>query len=295
MTDDERAAAFRAGDPDREGYEPIDVAAVRADDALLDALSRGQMPAGGESDGADHQLAAMLAGWRYEIDSRPLPLHPTVDEVEAEIAKVGAASARRTAFRRLRYVAGAAAVAVVAFGAVTVLAEKSAPGDPLWDIKKTMFGSAASATLASSSAQTNMEKAEEALAGGDRDKAAQYVAAARAEVPKLDSADAKQRIQDWAERLAEQVGPTTRGQSAPTGTSRSVTSVPTSPQTVRPTGPTTSSSAPSSPSTTPGADATTELPAPPSQPTVPTAVPPVSPADAQNTPEDQTPAVPAAG
>lgn len=207
MTDDDRTSAFPGRDHGSADSEPIDVAAVRADDALLDALSRDRLPGGWELTDADHQLASMLAGWRHEVDARPMPLHPTVDEVEAEIARVDRAASHRGAFRRLRYVAGAAAVAVVAFGAVTVLAQNAEPGDPLWNVKETMFGSEASATIASSNVQSNMEKAEQALAGGDKRAAAEYLVAAQKDVGKMSGTDAKQRMQDWAQRLAEQVGP----------------------------------------------------------------------------------------
>lgn len=207
MTDDDRTSAFPGRDHGSMDSEPIDVAAVRADDALLDALSRDRLPSGWELTDADHQLASMLAGWRHDIDARPMPLHPTVDEVEAEIARIDRAATHRGAFRRLRYVAGAAAVAVVAFGAVTVLAQNAEPGDPLWNVKETMFGSEASATIASSNVQSNMEKAEQALAGGDKRAAAEYLVAAQKDVGKMSGTDAKQRMQDWAQRLAEQVGP----------------------------------------------------------------------------------------
>ncbi|MGZ8179225.1 anti-sigma-D factor RsdA [Williamsia sp. SKLECPSW1] len=206
MTDDDRTAAFPGRDHEPD-VEPIDVTAVRADDALLDALSRDRLPGGWELTDSDHQLASMLSGWRHEIDARPMPAHPTVDEVEARIAAQGKTAAHRTTLRRLRYVAGAAAVAVVAFGAVTVMAQNSQPGDALWNVKETMFGSEASATVASSNVQSNMEKAEQALAGGDKRKAAEYLTQAQKDVGKMSGTDAKQRMQDWAQRLADQVGP----------------------------------------------------------------------------------------
>ncbi|GAA2051102.1 anti-sigma-D factor RsdA [Williamsia deligens] len=212
MTGRDRDAAFPGSDPEptessAADREPLDVAAVRADDALLDALSRNRLPGGWELTDSDHQLAGMLAGWRHEIDAQPFPQHPTLEEVEAEIAAAGRMASRRGSLRRLRYVAGAAAVAVVAFGAVTVLAQNADPGDPLWKVKETMFGSEASATIASSSVQSNMEKAEQALSGGDKRLAAEYLVAAQKDVPKMSGLDSRQRMQDWAQRLAEQVGP----------------------------------------------------------------------------------------
>ncbi len=192
---------------DPDDATPIDLASLRADDRLLDALSRNQVPGNGLDGAADYQLASLLAEWRHEIDARPLPAGPTLDEVEAEIARTKRAGSRHTALKRLRMVSGAAAVAVVAFGAITVLAQNSNPGDPLWKVKEAMFGSAASQTVASANAQSNLEKAEQALSSGDNRQAAQLVADAQKEVGGMSGNDARQRMQDWVQRLATQVGP----------------------------------------------------------------------------------------
>ncbi|GAA1455831.1 anti-sigma-D factor RsdA [Williamsia maris] len=192
---------------DPDDATPIDLASLRADDRLLDALSRNQVPGSGLDGSADYQLASLLAEWRHEIDARPMPIGPTLDEVEAEIARTRRAGSRHTTFKRLRVLSGAAAVAVVAFGAITVLAQNSNPGDPLWQVKEAMFGSAASQTVASANAQSNLEKAEQALSSGDNRQAAQLVADAQKQVGGMSGNDARQRMQDWVQRLATQVGP----------------------------------------------------------------------------------------
>ncbi|MGJ0119236.1 anti-sigma-D factor RsdA [Williamsia sp. MIQD14] len=185
----------------------VDMEAVRADDRLLDALARDQMPGDFGDGAADQQLATLLSGWRHEIDAAPMPAGPTLDEIEAEIARGGRMDSRRTAMRRLRVVAGAASVALVAFGAVTVLAQNSNPGDPLWGVKQAMFGSAASATVASADAQSNLEQAEQALSTGDKRRAAELLVQAQKKVGDMSGDDSRQRMQDWTQRLAEQVGP----------------------------------------------------------------------------------------
>lgn len=193
--------------PDGVDAATVDMEAVRADDRLLDALARNQMPGGFGTDASDQQLASLLAGWRYEIDAVPMPSGPTIDEIEAEIARGGRMDSRRTAMRRLRVVAGAASVALVAFGAVTVLAQNSNPGDPLWGVKQAMFGSAASATVASADAQSNLEQAEQALSTGDKRRAAELLVEAQKKVGGMSGDDSRQRMQDWTQRLAQQVGP----------------------------------------------------------------------------------------
>ncbi|MGU3292122.1 anti-sigma-D factor RsdA [Williamsia sp. M5A3_1d] len=185
----------------------VDMEAVRADDRLLDALARDQMPGDFGADAADQQLASLLSGWRHEIDAAPMPSRPSVDEIEAEIARGARMDSRKTAMRRMRVVAGAASVALVAFGAVTVLAQNSNPGDPLWGVKQAMFGSEASATVASADAQSNLEQAEQALSSGDKRRAAELLVEAQKKVGDMSGDDSRQRMQDWTQRLAEQVGP----------------------------------------------------------------------------------------
>ncbi len=209
---------------DPDDATPVDLASLRADDRLLDALVRDQVPGNVFISGsADEELVSLLANWRHEIDARPMPIGPSLAEVEAQIARDSRLRARRTAMTRLRLVGGVAAVAVVAFGAITVLAQKSDPGDPLWSVKEAMFGGAASQTIASSNAQSNLEKAEQALSSGDKRQAAHYLVDAQKEVGGMSGDEARRRIQDWAQRLVIQVGP------IPDNPLTSITSLPSLP------------------------------------------------------------------
>ena len=69
---------------------PVDLAAVRADDALIDALAGG---AGGGADGYgfggsddDDRLAAILAAWRADIEADPMPELVSLDEAAEAVA-----------------------------------------------------------------------------------------------------------------------------------------------------------------------------------------------------------------
>ena len=65
--------------------EPIDLAAVRADDALIDALSGGDL-AGADDLADDDPLIAMLAAWAASArpDAAAAP-HPTDPDVERRV------------------------------------------------------------------------------------------------------------------------------------------------------------------------------------------------------------------
>jgi hypothetical protein len=49
--------------------EPVDLDAVQADDALLDAIGGGRVVVSAE----DEELTRMLVGWRREVDAAPIP------------------------------------------------------------------------------------------------------------------------------------------------------------------------------------------------------------------------------
>ncbi|MBB1047606.1 hypothetical protein G6028_07330, partial [Dietzia cercidiphylli] len=66
------AASLDAHGPDPE--------AVERDDELLRVLGVGDRPAGSDA------LAALLADWREEVDSAPLPDLPGQEEIEAALA-----------------------------------------------------------------------------------------------------------------------------------------------------------------------------------------------------------------
>ncbi|WP_415848734.1 anti-sigma-D factor RsdA, partial [Tsukamurella ocularis] len=101
--DPERTAAHRLGPPirpmrpgaprdlgsDDTGFidrvtddgAPVDVAAVRRDDDLIEALAAGGAVT--TADQTEFALASLLADWRDEIVTTPVPAGPSVDELVA--------------------------------------------------------------------------------------------------------------------------------------------------------------------------------------------------------------------
>ncbi|HYZ09719.1 MAG TPA: anti-sigma-D factor RsdA, partial [Pseudonocardiaceae bacterium] len=112
---------------------PADLAAVQADDALLDAL-RGPNPF---PEGSDARLTQVLMAWRGEVDSEPVTQLMDTDTALAVVAR-----ARRPAPRRgsgLVPFAAAAAVLVIAFSGLGVGARAAEPGDPLFALTQVLY------------------------------------------------------------------------------------------------------------------------------------------------------------
>lgn len=147
---------------------PVDIAAVRRDDALIDAIS-GDGPVTTDSS-EEYQLATLLASWRAEIVEEPLPGGPDLDAVVAAVnQEIGARQtrvnvARRSHLRLVRPLMGAAAAVALIFGGMTAFSYSAQPGDPLWRVKEVVFSQQAQTTIAQradnalSEAQTLLEQ-----------------------------------------------------------------------------------------------------------------------------------------
>lgn len=204
---------------------PVDVAAVRRDDELIEALA-----AGGAVTTADHAefaLASLLADWRDEIVTTPVPSGPSIDDLVAATetgrfergghpgrpvapplfggapsdydddvdggtgaTPIGDAPSRRS--RRFGLIAGSAAAAVAILGGGTVLVNSASPGDgALWSVKEVVFADAASQTVATSEAKAQLESADKAIDSSNREEALAALADAREHAAKVK--DQKQR------------------------------------------------------------------------------------------------------
>ncbi|MGW0018850.1 anti-sigma-D factor RsdA [Rhodococcus sp. NPDC003382] len=190
---------------------PVDIAAVRRDDALIDAIS-GDGPVTTES-AEEYELATLLAGWRAEILSEPLPAGPDLDEIVAAVhreidardAETAGRARSRTQLRLLRPIAGAAALVAIAVGGAAAVSYGAEPGDPLWGVKEVVFSEQAQSTVARIDTTSSLEQAERALAAGDTEVAKQLLESAQ--VRSSDVVDAGQRdeLGDWLQRLSDEL------------------------------------------------------------------------------------------
>jgi hypothetical protein len=230
---------------------PVDLATVRADDLLLDALGRG------EAGPADDELAAMLASWHSDLDTGldadlaadlaadripdlvpepirdPVPalpgpaeappagdsvtqLLPVIDTSHrpdrlGRPDRTGRTGRRRWRPGAYRLVAAGALVVAVA-GGVGVAAAAGTPNSPLWPITKVVNPDRAN-TLA---AEDDLSQARQAIAAGhyaDARRLLNLAAGLIARVP--DQKEAARLRAEWAGVAAMLPATTTPGAPTP--------------------------------------------------------------------------------
>lgn len=186
---------------------PVDIVAVRRDDALIDAIAAGG-PVPTEST-EEFQLAALLADWRTEIITPPLPDAPDLDTVVAAVnQEIGARQARVAArsggrLRLLRPIAGTAAAVALVIGGMTAFSYAAEPGDPLWGVKEVVFSQQAQATVVQR-ADNDMAAAQTLIDQGDPEQARVRLEQAAANTARVDDPEKRTDLMDlWQRLLAE--------------------------------------------------------------------------------------------
>jgi hypothetical protein len=210
--------ASGAGDDLVDG--PVDLAAVRADDALLDAIAGGT---GGFGQGGygrlgqdDDQLAAVLAAWRADIEADPMPELVTLDEaVEAVDAGHDARDRLHSRGRRRMPFAVAAAAVVVAFAGLTVAVHGAMPGDALWSISQVAFPSRAQTVEQTETAKGTIVEANNAIRRGDIPAAKQLLQQAGVQIQPLPP-EAAAPLQQEKKKAEQSLSPTAPSQGTST-------------------------------------------------------------------------------
>ncbi|MEV4124716.1 anti-sigma-D factor RsdA [Nocardia sp. NPDC049707] len=262
----------------------MDIAAVRKDDALIDAIaSNGPV----QTDSAEEfQLAALLADWRAELISPPLPAEPNLDEIVAAVnqeigarqVRVGAQSGRR--LRLVSPILGTAAALALVIGGLSAFSYGAAPGDPLWRVKEVVFSEQAQSTVVQR-ADSDLATAKVALAQDNPTQAREKLEGAKANAELIDDPVKRdKRINELNALIAElnkvapEIGKLLVPSTAPT-TSNPAATDGTNPTTTKPSGSTGSTSVMAPP-------VDTTAPNTPGKSTSPTTQPPVT------TPEQPT-------
>ncbi|MFV9457422.1 anti-sigma-D factor RsdA [Rhodococcus sp. NM-2] len=215
----------RNGNPDADlpgDDAPVDVAAVRRDDALIDAIAGGGPVATDSPE--QYELALLLTNWRADIVATPMPTGPLLDDVIAAIDASDARSARsaaRSKLRLLRPIAGAAAAIAVVMGGATIFSYNAAPGDPLWSVKSVVFSQQADSTVAQIDTTSQLQEAERLIASGDAEAAKNLLEGAADRSGGVRDADMRNELDVWRAKLAaevEKIAPTTPPATTTPGT-----------------------------------------------------------------------------
>ncbi|WP_227984215.1 anti-sigma-D factor RsdA [Nocardia spumae] len=187
---------------------PVDIAAVRRDDALIDAIA-GDGPVATDS-AEEYQLASLLANWRADIVETPMPAGPDLDAVVAAVnQEIGAREARVNANRRgrlrlVRPLMGAAAAVAVIAGGTTAFSYGAQPGDPLWRVKEVVFSQQAQTTIAQR-ADDDMSKAQTLIDQGHPEQAKALLESASTNTTQVDDHGRKQDLQVRWQHLLDQL------------------------------------------------------------------------------------------
>ncbi|WP_433564680.1 anti-sigma-D factor RsdA [Nocardia sp. CA-151230] len=183
---------------------PVDIAAVRRDDALIDAISGDGPVQTGTSE--EYQLAALLADWRAEIVAEPLPAGPDLDAIVAAVnQEIGARQARigasnRGRLRLVRPILGAAAAMALVIGGLTAFSYNASPGDPLWRVKEVVFSEQAQSTVVSR-ADSDLAQAQQLIAQGKADEAKPLMERAADNASQVNDSGKKDNLTDRWQQL----------------------------------------------------------------------------------------------
>lgn len=187
---------------------PVDIAAVRRDDALIDAISGDGPVQTGTAE--EYQLAALLANWRAEILEEPMPAGPDLDvivaavnqEIGARQARIGAQTSGR--LRLVRPLLGAAAALALIIGGLTAFSYSAEPGDPLWRVKEVVFSEQAQTTVVAR-ADTDLVEAQQLINQGRPEEAKVVMERASVNAGQVNDSDKKDDLLDRWQALFVQL------------------------------------------------------------------------------------------
>ncbi|CAM3797813.1 anti-sigma-D factor RsdA [Smaragdicoccus niigatensis] len=181
---------------DTAASAPIDIAAVRHDDALIDAIASESEFEFADADEA--LVAELFVDWRAAIVAPALPAGPDLDAVEAAVHDAIRARRYRMAsmqgLRLLRPVMSAAAVLAIVVGGLSVFSYNAAPGDPLWGVKEVVFKEQAESTVAQLDTNNELQQVDDAITSGDPEQAIDHLSSAAQAAQKVNDDDARDRI-----------------------------------------------------------------------------------------------------
>ncbi|QFZ23412.1 anti-sigma-D factor RsdA [Saccharothrix syringae] len=216
-----RGREERPPQPDDALVEPgDDLAGIRADDALLDALG-GRDPRQSEAL-VDDELNALLLAWRRDVDSRPVG---ELVDTDTAVATIAAARPQPRPRRYLIPLASAAAVLAIAFTGVSLVARDAQPGDALWGLTRVLYSDHARSIEAAVAVRTDLDTANAALREGRYREAATALEKAGAFLPSVSEDDERDVLTQRHESLKQELASTT---ATPTATPSTATTSATS-------------------------------------------------------------------
>ncbi len=213
-----------------------DLSQIAADDQLLDSIAAGR------TDFADlfdvlaplspsesypstgpqsprvvvGSVAPLLATWRSEIVSPPMPVLPPLAVVKRVMS--GPPTRSRQALRHILGVA--AAICALLLGSAAVGAHSAQPGEPLWGLNVVLYADHAASVKAGMQAKANMSNARALIAKGiDVQEVRKLLISAQGNVEEVSPSDGKQVLQKDLAQLFTEAASVAAGGTASAGPS----------------------------------------------------------------------------
>lgn len=167
----------------------LDLAAVAADDELIDSLRAGSAwsatgPASDRGYNPHDHVAVILAAWKAEVDADPIPDLIDAPAVTAALATTLRHGAQRRSVRarRLAPVAAVVATVVLGIGGVSVGSAAAEPDTLFWPVSRVLFHARAASIEAADRTEQHIARAKTALTQGRPAVAAQELRQAQADL-----------------------------------------------------------------------------------------------------------------
>ncbi|MGH3567990.1 MAG: hypothetical protein ACRDRH_18555 [Pseudonocardia sp.] len=197
--------------------DPIDLAALRADDALIDALAAGHRQPPANPNGSDDLLVTVLAAWATDVASDRLPPEQSPMPIDSASDPV---QSRPTAARHpyLLRLTAAAVLVIMALSGMAVQARDAEPGDTLWGMSTVFYAERARSVAAAVDVEVRLERVRVALREGHPEIAMEELEAVRAQLPVIREDERRDGLAQQEQQLSGALADTSR--VAPTGTER---------------------------------------------------------------------------
>lgn len=297
---DDEQGGYPLGQPFRRHHEsdpleasdetPVDLAAVQADDALLNMLGSADLSRGD----ADADLSRILVAWRRDVDAEVIG-----ELVDTDTAIATIKAARKPAPRRhpvLAPFAAAAAVLVIAFSGVGLAAKSAEPGDRLFSLTKVLYSDYARSVETAQKVRNELDQLERAIDEGKASpaEAQESLERVEAQLVVVDEEQGRDELAADTEKLEQKVAamadsttpPSPPSDPDPEASKEEVPVVPPPADTTSEQPTTTTTTPPPEPSPTPSTTSST----PP-----PTSVSPTSETSTSATPQISSPPAAATG
>lgn len=213
---------------------PFEAGGMLRDDALLDALGRGELP----DEARDDSTARLLFGWRADlVTAMPASSEPPTVEMPLwfgpgagfEVAEHGLNGSRalngssalngsnrlnggaprgpRSRRLRRKNIVLAVAVTVVGIGSAggVAAAGTAQPGDPLWPLVRVVYAERAESLEAREDARLALSEARRAAGAHESQRAQEYLQIALKRTDKVRSKDGRAELNAEARRLQEEI------------------------------------------------------------------------------------------